>query len=36
MTADLLERLAKFVLTLHEDKTRMIMFGKFAAIERAR
>ena len=36
MTADLVERLAKFGLSLHEDKTRLIMFGKFAAKERAR
>jgi RNA-directed DNA polymerase len=36
MTADLAERLATFGLTLHEDKTRLIMFGKFAALERAR
>ena len=36
MTADLVERLAKFGLSLHEDKTRLIMFGKFAAKQRAR
>jgi hypothetical protein len=30
------ERLAKFGLLLHEDKTWLIMFGKFAAKERAR
>jgi len=36
MTADLVERLAKFSLSLHEDKTRLIMFGKFAAKQRAR
>jgi RNA-directed DNA polymerase len=36
MLADLRERLAKFGLSLHEDKTRLIMFGKFAAERRAR
>jgi RNA-directed DNA polymerase len=35
MAADLAERLAKFGLRLHEDKTRLIMFGKFASQERA-
>ena len=30
MLADLKERLAKFGLTLHEDKTRLIEFGRFA------
>jgi hypothetical protein len=31
MLADLTERLVKFGLTLHEEKTRLIMFGKYAA-----
>lgn len=35
MLADLKERLAKFKLALHEDKTRLIRFGKFAAEQRA-
>ena len=33
---DLTERLAKFGLALHEDKTRLILFGKFAAERRRR
>jgi group II intron reverse transcriptase/maturase len=36
MMADLRERLAKFGLTLHEGKTRLILFGKFAAERIAR
>ncbi len=36
MLADLEERLSKFGLTLHEDKTRLIEFGRFAAITRQR
>ena len=32
--ADLKERLAKFGLLLHEDKTRLIEFGRFAAMAR--
>ena len=32
--ADLKERLAKFGLALHEDKTRLIEFGRFAAVSR--
>jgi RNA-directed DNA polymerase len=32
--ADLRERLAKFALTLHPEKTRLIEFGRFAALER--
>ncbi len=36
MLADLRKRLAKFGLSLHEDKTRLIMFGKFAAERRVR
>jgi len=36
MLADLTERLAKFGLALHEDKTRLILFGKFAAERRRR
>jgi RNA-directed DNA polymerase len=36
MLVDLKERLAKFGLTLHEGKTRLIMFGRFAAERRAR
>jgi hypothetical protein len=35
MLSDLGARLAKFGLSLHEDKTRLIMFGKFAAERRA-
>ena len=31
---DLRERLVKFVLTLHPDKTRLIEFGRFAASNR--
>jgi group II intron reverse transcriptase/maturase len=34
--ADLRERLAKFGLSLHADKTRLIEFGRFAAVNRAR
>ena len=34
MLADLKERLAKFGLLLHEDKTRLIEFGRFAALTR--
>lgn len=34
--ADLKERLAKFALTLHSEKTRLIEFGRFAAERRAR
>jgi RNA-directed DNA polymerase len=33
---DLRERLEKFALTLHPDKTRLIEFGRFAARDRAR
>jgi RNA-directed DNA polymerase len=36
MLVDLDNRMAKFGLRLHEDKTRLIMFGKFAAERRAR
>jgi len=36
MMADLRDRLAKFGLSLHEDKTRLIEFGRFAASTRAR
>lgn len=36
MLESLKERLAKFGLTLHEGKTRLIKFGKFAAERRAR
>jgi retron-type reverse transcriptase len=36
MVADLTERLAKFGLALHEEKTRLIMFGKYAAERRLR
>lgn len=36
MLADLKERLAKFGLALHEDKTRLIEFGRFAALTRQR
>jgi len=32
---DLRERLAKFGLTLHPDKTRLIEFGRFAAERRS-
>ncbi len=32
--ADLRERLAKFGLTLHPDKTRLIEFGRYAAERR--
>lgn len=35
MMAALKERLAKFGLALHEDKTRLLMFGRFAAERRA-
>ena len=34
MLADLKERLAKFSLTLHEDKTRLIEFGRLSALAR--
>ena len=34
--ADLRERLEKFALSLHPDKTRLIEFGRFAAERRAR
>ena len=33
---DLRERLEKFALTLHPEKTRLIEFGRFAAESRAR
>jgi len=33
---DLRERLAKFALELHQDKTRLIEFGRFAAADRKR
>lgn len=36
MLADLTERLVKFGLALHGDKTRLIMFGKYAAERRRR
>jgi hypothetical protein len=36
MTAALAERLAKFGLHLHEDKTRLIEFGRFAEGNRRR
>gem|GEM_PF-2972257 len=36
MVADLTERLAEFGLALHEEKTRLIMFGKYAAERRLR
>ena len=36
MLADLKERMAKFGLTLHEDKTRLITFGRLAAAQRAK
>jgi RNA-directed DNA polymerase len=35
MMLDLNERLAKFGLALHEDKTRLLMFGRYAAERRA-
>jgi len=35
MMEDLKERLAKFGLALHEDKTRLLMFGRYAAERRA-
>lgn len=34
MLADLKERLTKFGLALHEDKTRLIEFGRFPALRR--
>jgi hypothetical protein len=34
MLLDLKERLAKFKLTLHEKKTRLIEFGRFPALRR--
>ena len=34
MVADLKERLAKFGLSLHEDKTRLIEFGRLPALQR--
>jgi RNA-directed DNA polymerase len=34
MLADLKERLAKFGLLLHEDKTRLIEFGRLPAMAR--
>jgi RNA-directed DNA polymerase len=36
MLAGLKERLAKFGLALHEDKTRLIEFGRFAAVSRSK
>ena len=36
MKADLTERLVKFGLALHEEKTRLITFGKYAAERRSR
>ena len=36
MLVDLMERMAKFGLALHEEKTRLIMFGKYAAARRRR
>jgi group II intron reverse transcriptase/maturase len=36
MLVDLTERLVEFGLALHEDKTRLIMFGKYAAERRRR
>ena len=36
MLVDLGERLAKFKLTLHEDKTRLLEFGRLPALERRR
>ena len=35
MAAALKERLAKFRLTLHEEKIRLIMFGRYAVERRA-
>ena len=34
--ADLKERMARFALTLHQEKTRLIEFGRFAAANRER
>jgi group II intron reverse transcriptase/maturase len=34
--ADLQQRMEKFALALHPDKTRLIEFGRFAAVDRAR
>ncbi len=34
--ADLQQRMEKFALSLHPDKTRLIEFGRFAAVDRAR
>ena len=36
LTEDLRDRLGKFGLTLHGDKTRLVEFGRFAAANRAR
>ncbi len=36
MLLALKERLASFGLTLHDDKTRLIEFGRFAALSRQR
>lgn len=36
MLADLRERVAKFGLTLHEDKTRLIEFGRLPSLDRRR
>jgi RNA-directed DNA polymerase len=36
MLEDLKERLAKFKLTLHADKTRLIEFGRMPTLARAR
>jgi RNA-directed DNA polymerase len=36
MVADLRERMAKFKLALHEEKTRLIEFGRLPALERKR
>ena len=36
MLIDLRERVAKFGLTLHEDKTRLIEFGRLPALDRRR
>ena len=36
MLADLKDRLAKFGLSLHEDKTRLIAFGRLPALARQR
>jgi len=33
--ADMRDRLARFALTLHPEKTRLIRFGRFAALNRA-